>query len=215
MIDRNNTQPLALFSFKATIKAFAKRANPLSSIHADLRATYEREMSDALGWKGKLGNRVLEGCYNGERERSYVLKLYEFNKARNVSGLFASLIAAEQSVLMLGDIADSRGRRKAWLETYVDGAKCPPRFVRDLGLFGQCGEVVAKSRDAWSRNREGAYFVAMSKLEWKAVDDMMREGRKASPPTVSHGERVEARQRLNGHNDPMPADLVDFGLVRL
>lgn len=201
MIERNeNRQSLVIFSFDASVKAFAARCNPNSSAAKDLRTGYELTLARVLQWPELPSDRRLDGKWEGESEVSYVLTLSEFERARRIDGLFASLMAAESCVMHLFGI-DTHGRYAVRFVSYRDDAKGQGRAVGESGLiFGATSEAIALRECAWSRNGQGVYFVAKPLSWWRGLSEAASGAlwHNDAKGRADHGERIRARQAANG-----------------
>lgn len=191
MIDHGEGRSaLVIFSFDASVKAFAGRMNAHSSAERDLRGSYERTLASVLDWRDIPAERRLAGMWEGEIEASYLLTLVEFKKALAADRLITSLVAAETCVLQLFP-SEPHGRYYASYVSYqgnVEGRYIgKPRLV-----FGSVSREIAERESAWTRNATGDYFIVKPAEWWRGV--AAGEG---NASLRTHGERVAARRSAN------------------
>lgn len=167
MIDTKNAPGgLIIFSFAATVThASVSEAN-----RAELQAHYEGLAADRIG-KPLC---TLSGCYEGERETSYIVPWADYIKLSQ-SRLIKSVLASEKTILVLYDSdKDARGRRRAALVEPISNAP-----VQELGYFGSVSEAFAKAQNAWTFDGNN-YFVAMPSSDWQKLERLQETGFDAS-----------------------------------
>lgn len=162
MIDSIQTNG-ALVIFSASATTHHASVNP--SHRAALEAHYRAKFSAIAG--GRFA--VLQGAYKGQEEISYIVPHADYLAilADTVAG---SVLASEETVLILTTRHDVRGRREALLTN-------PRTFavVADLGNLGNVPEQFARQCDGWTYDG-ASYFVAMSANDWRQYEAIEASG---------------------------------------
>lgn len=140
---------IVIFTFEETIADFVSRTNAASSAERDVRAQYERIMSDAAG-KEALKVTGLDP-ETGLREPGYVLPLDNFFDAMEASQAFRDLIAAERCFVVV------QGQRHPRAYLYSANASGDLKLVAFIGFFGPIDGAPAPG-EGWTYYK-GQYYV--------------------------------------------------------
>ena len=162
MIDSIQTNgALVIFSASET----THHASVNLSHRAALESHYRAKFSAIAG--GRFA--VLQGAYKGHEEISYIVPHADYCAilADTVAG---SVLASEETVLVLTARRDVRGRREAFLAHPVTLAP-----VADLGFLGSVPEQFARQCDGWTYDG-ASYFVAMSGDDWRQYEAIEASG---------------------------------------
>lgn len=162
MIDSIQTNgALVIFSASAT----THHASVRQEFRAHLEAHYRAKFGTLAG--GRFA--VLQGAYKGQEEISYIVPHADYCAiiGDKVAG---SVLASEETALILTTRRDVRGRREALLIKPLTFA-----VVADLGFFGSVPEQFARQCDGWTYDG-ASYFVAMSANDWRQYEEIESSG---------------------------------------
>lgn len=94
----------------------------------------------------KIGFKILDGCYRGQEEQSFIVNQDDFHDVYALAG-----VRSQESFLRLGPVDSRYGMRTAYLDV-------PGEPWGRLGYFTPCSEEEARAQDAWTCD-DGQFYI--------------------------------------------------------